>query len=155
MCDYTCMAAAPRRPQVRNTSEEAATQERPLMKNSLQTVAGNSWWMEPGGVRPRSFVHRTSVAKIGTSVNTYTTLPYERRPAPKNRVNTLNERILAQKCYMKIKDILSNTFLCAAIDIVPWWNLEVKLVTLISTLRHTSKVFNLFSISDINFFEVE
>lgn len=36
------MAAAPRRPHVRKTSEDAATHDLLLMKNSLQIVDGNN-----------------------------------------------------------------------------------------------------------------
>jgi hypothetical protein len=38
----TCIAAAPSKPHVRKTSFEAAAHDFPLMKNSLQTVAGKS-----------------------------------------------------------------------------------------------------------------
>lgn len=73
--DNTCIAAAPSKPQVRKTSFEAATHDFPLIKNSLQTVAGKSWCIEPGGVSPSSFVQRISVPNTGTSVKTYTTFP--------------------------------------------------------------------------------
>lgn len=38
----TCIAAAPRTPQVKKTSDEAAIQDFPFKKNSCQTVAGNN-----------------------------------------------------------------------------------------------------------------
>jgi len=72
----TCIAAAPSKPHVRKTSFEAATHDFPLMKNSLQTVAGKSWSIElVGGVSPSIFAQRTNVPNAGTSVKTYTTFP--------------------------------------------------------------------------------
>lgn len=71
----TCIAAAPSKPHVRKTSFEAATHDFPLMKNSFQTVAGKTWFIEPGEISPSSFVQRTNVPNTGTSVKTYTTFP--------------------------------------------------------------------------------
>lgn len=71
----TCIAAAPNNPHVRKTSIDAANHDLPLIKNSVHTVAGNNWCIEPGGVRPSNFVQRTKVPNTGTSVKTYTTFP--------------------------------------------------------------------------------
>ena len=64
----TCIAAAPNKPQVKNASEDAAIQEFPLLKNSLQPLLDKFLDKEPCGAKQSILAQRTKLVIIGINV---------------------------------------------------------------------------------------